>query len=77
MQALDLIGRCVIAPRAPLVVENPGYLSALQAFMAHRPTYAPWAGRPLIWATTSSHAWSKEPTLSLCGPIFKTRVGAA
>ena len=38
-QALDLVGRCLIDPGSPMVVESPTYLGALQAFMAQRPEW--------------------------------------
>ena len=33
-QAIDLLGRCLLDPGDPVVVESPGYLGALQAFQA-------------------------------------------
>ena len=38
-QGLDLLGRCLIDPGSPLVVEDPSYLGALQAFMGQRPEW--------------------------------------
>ncbi|PDV98557.1 PLP-dependent aminotransferase family protein [Candidatus Viridilinea mediisalina] len=38
-QALDLIGRLLIDPGAPVVVEEPTYLGALQAWQTCRPNY--------------------------------------
>jgi 2-aminoadipate transaminase len=38
-QALDLVGRCLIEPGVPLVVEDPSYLGALQAFTAQLPAW--------------------------------------
>lgn len=38
-QALDLIGRLMLDPGAPVAVEEPTYLGALQAWQTLRPTY--------------------------------------
>lgn len=38
-QALDLIGKVFIDPGSPVVVENPTYLGALQAFSMFEPSY--------------------------------------
>jgi 2-aminoadipate transaminase len=38
-QGLDLIGRLLIDPGAPVVVEEPTYLGALQAWQTCRPSY--------------------------------------
>ncbi len=40
-QALDLIGKVFIDPDAPVVVERPGYLGAIQAFSVFGPRFAP------------------------------------
>jgi 2-aminoadipate transaminase len=38
-QALDLLGKAFVEPQAPLLVESPTYLGALQAFNLFDPTY--------------------------------------
>ena len=38
-QALDLIGRLLINPGDPLMMEKPSYLGAIQAFSAYRPEF--------------------------------------
>jgi len=38
-QALDLLGKLLIDPGAPVAVENPTYLGALQAWQAYQPRY--------------------------------------
>ncbi|MDZ7651616.1 MAG: PLP-dependent aminotransferase family protein [Burkholderiaceae bacterium] len=38
-QALDLLGKAFVEPEAPLLVESPTYLGALQAFNLFDPTY--------------------------------------
>jgi len=38
-QALDLLGKAFVEPDAPLLVESPTYLGALQAFNLFDPTY--------------------------------------
>lgn len=38
-QALDLLGKAFVEPQAPLLVESPTYLGALQAFNLFEPTY--------------------------------------
>lgn len=40
-QGLDLIGRLLIDPGAPVAVEEPTYLGALQAWQTCQPTYLP------------------------------------
>lgn len=37
-QALDLIGKALLSPGAPLLAANPSYLGALQAFALYQPT---------------------------------------
>ncbi len=39
-QGLDLVGKTLIDPGAPVGVEAPTYLGALQAFMPYEPTFA-------------------------------------
>ncbi len=43
-QALDLIGKVMVDAGAPVAVETPTYLGALQAFNPYEPIYAPLAG---------------------------------
>ena len=38
-QALDLIGKLLINPGDPLMMEKPSYLGAIQAFSAYRPEF--------------------------------------
>ncbi|NJK81654.1 MAG: PLP-dependent aminotransferase family protein [Chloroflexaceae bacterium] len=38
-QALDLLGRLMIDPEAPVLVEDPTYLGALQAWRTHNPRF--------------------------------------
>ncbi|MBV9325798.1 MAG: aminotransferase class I/II-fold pyridoxal phosphate-dependent enzyme, partial [Chloroflexi bacterium] len=38
-QALDLLSKVLLRPRARVVVEAPSYVGALQAFAAHEPCY--------------------------------------
>ncbi len=38
-QALEFLGKLLIDPHAPVVVENPTYLGALQAFLPYGPKY--------------------------------------
>ncbi len=38
-QGLDLLGKVLLWPHAPVVVEAPSYVGALQAFSAHEPRY--------------------------------------
>jgi 2-aminoadipate transaminase len=38
-QALDLLGKLLIDPGAPVAVENPTYLGALQAWQSYQPSY--------------------------------------
>jgi len=40
-QALDLIGKVFVDPGAPVIVERPGYLGALQAFSVFEPEFLP------------------------------------
>lgn len=40
-QGLDLLGRLLIDPGAPVAVEEPTYLGALQAWQTARPSYLP------------------------------------
>ncbi|MEI7643431.1 MAG: PLP-dependent aminotransferase family protein [Chloroflexales bacterium] len=40
-QALDMIGKLLIDPGAPIAVENPTYLGALQAWQPYRPQLLP------------------------------------
>lgn len=39
-QALDLLGKALIDPGTPVLIERPTYLAALQAFAAYRPSYS-------------------------------------
>lgn len=43
-QALDLLGRVLVDAGAPVLVEQPTYLGALQAFAPYAPMFRPWAG---------------------------------
>ena len=38
-QALDLLGKVLIDPHDPIVVELPSYIGALQAFTSYNPEY--------------------------------------
>ena len=38
-QALDLLGKLLIDPGSPVIVENPTYLGALQAWQSYQPRY--------------------------------------
>lgn len=40
-QALDMVGKLLIDPGAPIAVENPTYLGALQAWQPYRPNHLP------------------------------------
>lgn len=40
-QGLDMIGRLLIDPGDPVLVENPTYVGALQAFRPYRPRFVP------------------------------------
>lgn len=42
-QGLDLIAKVFIDPGSPVLVEQPGYLGALQAFSVYEPEFAPLA----------------------------------
>jgi 2-aminoadipate transaminase len=49
-QGLDLIGKALLTPGAPLLAANPSYLGALQAFALQQPTlhaFDPLGERPL------------------------------
>lgn len=43
-QGLDLLGKVLVDPGAPLLVEQPTYLGALQALSVYEPVFAPWRG---------------------------------
>ncbi len=43
-QGLDLVGKAFIDPGAPIAVEAPTYLGALQAFMPYEPAFASLSG---------------------------------
>ena len=43
-QGLDLLGKVLIDPDSALLVEQPTYLGALQAFSPYEPVFAPWPG---------------------------------
>ncbi|MFT3858741.1 MAG: PLP-dependent aminotransferase family protein [Aquabacterium sp.] len=54
-QGLDLLGKVLLDPGAPLLVEQPTYLGALQAFSPYEPHHVPWdcdAHGPLPQALT-------------------------
>src|SRR5471032_62958 len=38
-QALDLLGKVLVCPNSPVLVETPTYLGALQSFSMYEPTY--------------------------------------
>lgn len=40
-QALDLIGKVLIDKNDPVIIEEPGYLGAIQAFSQYRPNFLP------------------------------------
>ena len=40
-QGLDLLGKTLLNEGDPLVIEEPGYLGAIQAFSLYRPTFLP------------------------------------
>ncbi|HEY8284544.1 MAG TPA: PLP-dependent aminotransferase family protein [Chloroflexota bacterium] len=40
-QALDLLGKALLAPGSPMVVEAPSYVGALNAFLPQQPTFVP------------------------------------
>lgn len=41
-QGLDLLGKVLIDPGSRVLVEQPTYLGALQAFSAYEPLFSPW-----------------------------------
>lgn len=43
-QGLDLLGKVLLDPGSRLLVEQPTYLGALQAFSVYEPVFAPWPG---------------------------------
>lgn len=43
-QGLDLLGKVLLDPGSRLLVEQPTYLGALQAFSVYGPALAPWPG---------------------------------
>jgi 2-aminoadipate transaminase len=38
-QALDLLGKALLAPGTPMIVESPSYVGALNAFLPHQPAF--------------------------------------
>lgn len=38
-QALDLLGKALLAPGVPMIVESPSYVGALNAFLPHQPAF--------------------------------------
>lgn len=41
-QGLDLLGKVLVDPDSRLLVEQPTYLGALQAFLVYEPVFVPW-----------------------------------
>lgn len=46
-QGLDLVGKVMLDEGAPVLVEQPTYLGALQAFAPYAPAFRPWASDSL------------------------------
>ncbi|HVO32350.1 MAG TPA: PLP-dependent aminotransferase family protein [Elusimicrobiota bacterium] len=76
-QALDLIGKILINPHDTVVVENPTYLGAIQAFNPYEPRYAcvpidEQGMRPEIFAKTLR---GRSARLSYFVPTFQNPSG--
>ncbi|MGE0487829.1 MAG: PLP-dependent aminotransferase family protein [Vulcanimicrobiota bacterium] len=72
-QALDLLGKVLINPGDPVVVETPTYLAALQAWRLYG---ANFLGVPLDEAPTSLANLTVQPKLVYCIPNFQNPTGA-
>jgi len=57
-QALDLLGKVLIDEGQDLIIEEPGYLGAIQAFSVYQPNFRPITARSRHWIkTTTNSIW--------------------
>ena len=79
-QALDILGRILVDEGAPLCVEQPTYLGALQAFAPYGPALRPWVqdGQgPLPLSTRGAlHASQPAPAVAYLVANFQNPTGA-
>ncbi len=77
-QALDLIGKILLDPEDTVLVENPTYLGAIQAFNAYQARYAvsPIDDEGLIPAPLENILASRKVRFSYVVPTFSNPSGA-
>ncbi len=77
-QGLDLIAKVFIDPGSPVLVEQPGYLGALQAFSVYEPEFVPLASgdRGPDPAETAAVLRERRPRLFYTVPNFQNPTGA-
>lgn len=76
-QALDLLGKVFINPGDLILVENPTYLGALQAFNSYEPWYVAVAtdGEGMIPEALESILSQCQPKLAYLAPTFQNPTG--
>jgi 2-aminoadipate transaminase len=77
-QGLDLVAKVLVDAGAPVAVETPTYLGALQAFSPCEPTFVSLAGDaegPLPEALARCVTTRRAAASFMCCPISRTRPG--
>ena len=76
-QALDLLGKIFINPGDAILVEDPTYLGAIQAFNAYEPRYAPvpMDDDGIFPAAFAKTAASRRPKFAYLVPTFQNPSG--
>ena len=77
-QALDLLGKVLIDEGQDLIIEEPGYLGAIQAFSVYQPAFKPitLGEEGWIWRRWM-RCWRAAPTPSCCTACPTSRTRAA
>lgn len=77
-QALDLLGKIFLDPGRPVLVEDPTYLGAIQAFNAYQPRYVtvPMDAEGLLPDAFEKTARRTKPVFAYLVPTFQNPSGA-
>jgi DNA-binding transcriptional MocR family regulator len=71
-QGLDYVGKMLISPGDMILVENPTFLGALQAFNAYEPTYGTL---PAVGGAPADTAYTRKPKFGYVIPEFQNPSG--
>jgi 2-aminoadipate transaminase len=76
-QGLDLLGKTLINDGDPLIIEEPGYLGAIQAFSIYKPTFKPVTVNEegMDVAKLKTVMATCRPKLLYCVPNFQNPAG--